>query len=113
MHPALILDAVVSKAARLHPFLRAAARPILYPFIQWRIKGIATTLRAECKWLPATSWDDVEKHGENVVYCTRDKSNVFTKEKKVIGVWAVDYKNKTVRTVFDAPEEYRKTGATF
>jgi len=113
MHPALVLDVVVTQTARLHPIVRAIIRPILYPFIRWLMKGIATTLRTECKGLPATSWNDVEKHGQNVVYCTHDKTDVFTKQKKIIGVWAVDYKNKTVRTVFDAPEEYRKTGATF
>jgi hypothetical protein len=113
MRPALILDAVVSKSARLHPFLLTIVRPILRPLIKWRLNGTATTLANEYRWLPATSWNDVEKHGWNGVYNIRDKTDVFTKTKKVTGVWAVDYKNKTVRTVLDAPEEYRKIGATF
>lgn len=113
MHPAQILDRVVSKTSKLPPIILAVVRPILYPFIMWRMKGIATTLATKCRWLPATSWEDIEKHGQNVVYCTQEKTDVFSKLKKVIGVWVVDYKNNTVRTVFDVPEQYRKTGATF
>ena len=113
MHPALILDVVVSKAARLHPFLLAVVRPILYPLIWLRMKGIARTLAAQCRRLPTTTWKDVEKHGQNVVYCTRNSTNIFTKEKTVVGVWVVDYKNQAMRTVLDVPEQYQKTGATF
>lgn len=113
MHLALIVDVSVSRTTHLHPMLQAIIRPILRPFIMWRMKGIATRLSTECRWLPATSWSDVEKHGHNVVYCIGDKSDLFTKTKKIIGVWVVDYKNRTVRTVFDVPEKYRETGATF
>lgn len=113
MHPALMIDVAVSKTANLHPILRAIIHPILYPFMMWRMKGIATTLRTKYRWLPATSFHDVEKHGENVVYCMHNKIDIFTKKKEVIGVWVVDYKNKTVRIVSNAPEEYQKTGATF
>lgn len=113
VHPALLLDAIVSKAAQLQPKLRAIARAVLYPFIQWRIRGIAHTIATQCRWLSTTSWEDVEKHGQNVVYCKQDAIDVFTKEKTTIGVWVVDYKNHTARTVLDVPEEYQKTGATF
>ncbi|MDP3725966.1 MAG: hypothetical protein Q8R36_02085 [bacterium] len=113
MHLAFLIDAIVKKSNRLHPALRAIIRPLLYPFVIWRAKGIAYTLATQYKWLPTTSWKDVEKHGQNVIYCTCDKTNIFTKEKKVVGVWVVDYKNRTVRTVLDVPEQYQKQMRSF
>jgi hypothetical protein len=87
--------------------------PIMLPLVRWRMRGAAKTLVNYYRWLPATSWSDVEKHGQNVVYSVSEKYDVFTKEKKVVGSWVVDYKNCTVRIVCDTPEEFHKTGATF
>lgn len=108
-----ILDSIVSKVATWHPLARLAVRPILYPFVRWRMKGIAKTLAHECTWLGTTYWKDVEKHGQNAVYAVREEGYAMTRILRSNGIWVVDYKNKTVRTVLDAPEEYRKVGATF
>lgn len=114
MHPALVLDAIVAKSAGLHPVLLTIVRPVLYPFIVWRMKNIARILATEYRWLPDTEWEKVEKHGQNVVYgVVEKKTTLYESGRYIAGVKAVDYKNHTVRTVFDVPEKYHKTGSVF
>jgi len=60
--------------------------------------------------LPETSWERVEKHGENIVV-GRPKGNYNLLKSSV--VWVVDHRHKTVRLVWDIPQQYSAPGTMF
>ena len=106
-----ILDRIVCKVAGWPAWLRVIARPFLYPLIFRRMKGIARVL-ATYKRLPAVSWKDVEKHGQNAVFGYVELIDVSTKA-VTKEIWVADSKNRTVRMVFDIPDQYQEIGAQF
>jgi len=107
------LDFVVRKTKNWPPLVVSVLGFLLYPLIRWRLKDIAHILARECRFLPATSWTDVEKHGKNVVYAKKLEKNIWTKKQDDLGTFVVDYENKTIRLVTGVPEEKRAVGETF
>jgi hypothetical protein len=111
MQLAPMIDRLVGKIADLPNWQRIVIRTLFYPFIFWRMRQIAHVLATQYEWLPDISWSDIEKHGQNVVFCTYEVVTGFIKEKSA--AFVVDYKNQTVRRVLRVPEKHQNVGAMF
>ena len=109
MHPRKSMGAFVSRVLSvLRVMLPFSRRRILMRRVKPILRLVTTYT-----WLPPTSWDTVEKHGENVSYGTHRITDLLTKEHRTPSVWVVDYRRKTLRWVWGVPEEYEKPGTAF
>lgn len=106
------LDWTVARVTKVPRHFLPIVRFLAYPLIRWRMKQAAKVI-ATYEHLPPTIWEEVEKHGKNVVYGSHPAVTGFAKETIVFGIWVVDYTNKTYRIVFNIPDELAKVGKAF
>jgi len=93
-------------------FLQGMKNPI-FLYLMWRSGQIAKTLAENTRPLPATSWDKIEKDGNNFVICPLTRENIFTKEELPYATFVFNKKDLTARLVTNVPEEYQKIGTEF